>query len=247
MANQEQENQGVGKSLTQGFANGVQQDVTAKAKKKLRVPTAEEVSMGGRIVREATKGAGVGAQVGRKIPRVGAGLGAAGGAVVGAGRGVVSEADRIVKSRAEAGAAKAVPVDRGRANSQAGLQAVATGRSMSSPSPGAQGSRFNPVVRERQSPEESLNLTGFKTPSGQEIWMSDARLADKGAPEGSTPIIDKVPGMPERRGAKSEINVQDLIKDVPLSADQRAKSAQAYNPSIPINEPEADAGGEYDR
>lgn len=68
--------------------------------RKLRMPTAEEVSAGGRIARQGAAGAAAGAKVSSAIPHpAGKVIGVVGGAVVGSAKGLVGEADQRVEAR----------------------------------------------------------------------------------------------------------------------------------------------------
>lgn len=151
--------------------------VPVRGRKKLRAPTAEEVSMAARIGRRSMEGAQLGSQLGRRIPRVGPVLGGAGGAVIGLGQGVAGEAERITEERRAAReiggrvtgepgrlseeqlAARRVPSSE--FSSQAGLASFRTPTevNVSVPSPGQPGSPFNPVVRERPRQEKQVPVS----------------------------------------------------------------------------------------
>lgn len=230
--------QGVGSSFANGVVSGAKQSVTQPLKpaKRLRVPTTEEVSAGGRVAREAAAGAATGATIGKRIPRVGAMAGGAVGGVIGAGRGLVKEADRVNEKKAQR--ENTVPesgANHGPVNSQAGLAAVRVGRAMSQPQQG-------PVST------SAAGLTGYQMPNGQQIWMGADRLAKKGAPEAGVPLIDSVPGVNSSTQPrhKSKIDMGALISRVPgqdeLVAKREAAKVKAadYGSGIPSQTPEAD-------
>lgn len=80
--------------------------------KKLRAPTAQEISSLGRISQAAAEGAREGARIGRTIPKVGPVIGGVVGGVVGAGQGAVREADaKQVASAAAPASTAAQPSD----------------------------------------------------------------------------------------------------------------------------------------
>ena len=72
-----------------------------KTRKKLRAPTAQEISAFGRVSQAAVEGARTGVQIGKAIPKLGPVVGGVVGGVVGAGHGVVREADAMAAVDAE--------------------------------------------------------------------------------------------------------------------------------------------------
>lgn len=73
------------------------------ATRRMRMPTAEEVSAGGRIARQGAAGAAVGAKLTAAIPHpAGKVVGVVGGAVVGGAKGLVNEADQRVEAKKNA-------------------------------------------------------------------------------------------------------------------------------------------------
>ncbi|WP_051299319.1 hypothetical protein [Arthrobacter castelli] len=127
----------------------------SRARKKLRAPTAGEVSALGRIGREAIKGARQSARIGRPIPRVGPVTGAGVGAVLSAGHSLLDEADQF-GAKEPAGMDAGPPAETPHAQAPpAAARARPNRLPLLVPGPGEPGWPFNPVTRTQGSPADT--------------------------------------------------------------------------------------------